>query len=1228
MKKLFLLTFGVFTVFFASAQNITWISTKSEQISLRPYQERRIIPNTYNTYRMDFGALRSKLNQAPMEMTMSNSTLLLDLPLPDGSLQSFEVFESPVAHQQLMAKYPTFKTFYVIGARDRTYWGRIDYTAHGFHASIDTPEGEVYIDPFATSMTDSYIVYYTKNYTPADMGQRLRCGVTHDVNSDETNHGIHQINPQAPIASARSGGEIVTLRKYRLAMGATGEFTARHGGTKAGALAEIVALTNRVNKKTIAEVAIRFELIPTTDSLIFIDKTKDPFPVGTIGAEVLSRSNLVINQIVGSATFDIGHIMTGNCSDVGGIAGGAACTAGKGSGVTCDSGAGTDNIAISIVCHEMSGHQFTASHTMSACGAGSDPTQVNSSSKIEPGSGSTIMSYDGGCGSDNITGQYFKPNGVYSIGSIGQILNHSRRGNANICANKTGTTNHDPVVTVQHQKKGLVIPRKTPFELTAKGTDSDNDVLKYSWEQSDEGAFLSLGLQNLYSNSFRVFDHVSSPTRTFPRMDNIVKNRTTKDELYPDTSRLYTFVCTARDNNPIAGGISMDTILFRSTHTAGPFLVTFPNAKQDSAIAGTAMLVKWNVANTDNKLVNCQRVNILLSIDGGYNYPTTLLKNTANDGEEYVILPKGLTSETARIRINAVDNIFFDISNQDFSIKSNNNDSYAIAFNSERTKYCLPDTAIFNIQSSALGTFAQNINLSVSGLPTGAIAKFDSESLAPNENTRLIVDLTKVTQQGIFELKLRAIAGTDTTYRTTKFTTTSIDFSTVSAVYPTAGTVAVSALPTFKWTPSPNADSYDVEIATNPSFASNSIIASANNLIVNELIALKQLDENTLYFWRIRAKNGCKAGLWSVAIPFHTVTQVCKDYKSTREYFITSSQAVTINSDLEIVDTGIINDVNVTSIKGTHTNFGELEIRLFSPSGKISLLSDKKCPYTGGTNLSLRYDDQAASINKCDKLLSSAIPFRPETPLSVFNDSDTKGTWRMQIKDLAPGEGGLFQEWGIRLCASTTVAPPSIVVNDTLRVRPTKGRFITDSLLLAKDDKANDNQLTYTLITLPQYGSVERWKEGILSIGATFTQAEIKQRNAIRYVHGNNSASNDFFLFIITDGEGGFVGTLRYNIVISDKAPITGAQDAEWSNSIAVFPNPVQNTLQVQFLDAVEHDTQLQLFNTNGQLVQDMQIMRGDASAKINTNDFTEGIYILKISNPRGFVTRRIVVTK
>jgi len=77
--------------------------------------------------------------------------------------------------------------------------------------------------------------------------------------------------------------------------------------------------------------------------------------------------------------------------------------------------------------------------------------------------------------------------------------------------------------------------------------------------------------------------------------------------------------------------------------------------------------VTWDVANTNLPPVQATDVRISLSFDGGHTYPYELAASTPNDGEETVLLPNAGTAH-ARVKVEAVGNVFFDVSNHDFVI--------------------------------------------------------------------------------------------------------------------------------------------------------------------------------------------------------------------------------------------------------------------------------------------------------------------------------------------------------------------------------------------------------------------------------------------------------------------------------------------------------------------------------------------------------------------------------
>jgi len=123
---------------------------------------------------------------------------------------------------------------------------------------------------------------------------------------------------------------------------------------------------------------------------------------------------------------------------------------------------------------------------------------------------------------------------------------------------------------------------------------------------------------------------------------------------------------TVRDNHSGGGGVAFDTTSLVVSGTAGPLRLTSPNTSVTWP-GGTVQAVNWAVGNTDIPPVDCGFVDIALSVDGGWNYPMVLAADTPNDGSQAVILPD-IATDRARIRVSCHGNVFFDISDHDFTL--------------------------------------------------------------------------------------------------------------------------------------------------------------------------------------------------------------------------------------------------------------------------------------------------------------------------------------------------------------------------------------------------------------------------------------------------------------------------------------------------------------------------------------------------------------------------------
>ncbi|CAN5607844.1 zinc-dependent metalloprotease family protein [soil metagenome] len=631
-----------------NAQNTTAYWNDIPSANIESNGRRVTIPEVYRSLTLNIADIQNVLKTAPSEKNVQAkySNVIISLPYPDGTYKRFSMVESPVMEQGLADQFPEIKTYAGQGIDDRSSNVRIDISpSNGFHAMIYAEEN-VYIDPYAMFDNYHYISYYKKDLKPKE---NFICELIQNENYKTTiDQGRFEV---------KSEGQ---LRTYRVVIAATGEYSAYYGGTVPQALAGIVTSLNRVDGVYENEFSVRMILVANDNLVIYTNSSTDPY-TNNNGSTMLGQNQTTCDNVIGSANYDIGHVFS---TGGGGVAFlGCVCQSGnKAKGVTGSGAPVGDAFDIDYVAHEM-GHQFGGNHSFNSvtsnCGGGNRAANA----AYEPGSASTIMGYAGICGADNLQ-PHSDP--YFHTKNLDEIIAYTSTGAGNNCPVVTVTGNHNPVVTVP--AGGFSIPLSTPFSLTGSATDADADPLKYCWEEYDLGPAGTVNAPTGNAPIFRSFNPVTTGTRIFPKVSDLVNNVHTNGELLPTYARSLSFRLTARDNKVGGGGVASSLISFNVVAAAGPFLVTSPN----TAVIWNSpypQTVTWNVAGTDASPVSCSNVNILLSTDGGLTFPITLISNTPNDGTESVNLPNQNTT-TARIKVESVGNIFFDISNANFTIST------------------------------------------------------------------------------------------------------------------------------------------------------------------------------------------------------------------------------------------------------------------------------------------------------------------------------------------------------------------------------------------------------------------------------------------------------------------------------------------------------------------------------------------------------------------------------
>jgi subtilisin-like proprotein convertase family protein len=1226
----------IFVVSLSAQNSRYWSDIESNQMVLPDDAVLENAPSTHRLLSLDFDKLKSDLAEAPMEFTNAarNRPVVITLPMPDGSYEEFEVVESPTMMPGLAARYPEIKSFYGTSSTLKGARTRFDYSPTGLVGSVEYEKNSIYFSPAATSQTEYYVCFYKKDMWLESDFPAPTCGVSGNPILDiddstlgnDDGHGHDHDHDHEPVES-RDLGEKVELRTYRMAITTTAEFSASHGNTLSSVMSAVNTAVNRLNLFFGGDCDVKFVLVDNTDDLFFFNTSTDPFNISSTSETQTSANQTLVNNVIGVGNYDVGHLFQqGICSTNSGstIAGQAAlssiCNNNKAIAITCFYSS-VMVVADATMTHEV-GHSFSAGHTWNACPP-AEP-QYSGASAYEPGSGSTILSYSGTCGGQNVND--FNTN-YYHAGSIAQITTFSQLGGANNCANVIEVDNNKPEITLPYED-GFFIPISTPFQLTGEATDEDGEDLTYCWEQYDLGPYGLMGEPVNDAPLFRSFPpSVNGATRIFPNIGAIANNQTPVNELLPDYNRNLTFRLTVRDNNMEAGGTVFEELKFKVSDSAGPFLVEYPNNAGEVIEAGKQEMITWDVANTDNAVVNCKVVNILLSVDGGLTYPYLLSCNTPNDGEEPIILPNVNTNQ-ARIKVEASDNVFFDISNNNFSIQEPNAPGFGVIACDQRQQICTPDFATVDISTTAFLGYDSLLTLDiVSGLPAGLTPEFSTNPVMPGENTALTFDMTNVDADGTFEMVLQATGpSADTFYQTLVFNIVYNDFSEMEMLTPADGATSQELGPEFSWVDIPHADTYEFQIATSPTFTEDVMIESVTGLTEPDYTLTVGLVDNTIYFWRIRPTNECGKSEYLVPFAFSTFSTTCEDYLYDDGIVnIGAGINATATSTISISENGIISDVNVVNIKGEYNAVPDLEMTLKSPAGTEVLLFGDICGNTSIYHVGL--DDENPIPIGTDCPPTNGIAYNPFEPLSNFDGENTQGTWELNIDILTNlGDGGFLDTWGLEFCASFEPNGPFLVNNNMAGVQPMSNRRISTSDLLVEDVDNPSYELEYTLLSVPAHGYLTLDGE-TLEVGDSFDQANIDWAD-FRYFHTDPTqvgGDMDEFYFIVEDGTGGWLGTPKFTIVVDETV---ATEDIDLSTTVDLFPNPARDQINVSFAQQLNGNITLSIIDMQGRLLNTQKEQNLHGNLTIDTNDLIDGIYFMTIQTEGAIFTKKFAVQR
>ncbi|MGI9550932.1 MAG: reprolysin-like metallopeptidase [Aurantibacter sp.] len=1227
----------LFLSFCGSAQSNYWHSTNARKASVDDQMKRLEVRQglLFSLGEEDF--LNALENLSPNQ---KNSKTIY-FPDDKGKLVGFKVKETPVMAAELSAKYPLIRSYSgsaVSNAADKI---RFSVSHNGVQAMIVHGDGKN--NTFMQKVgEDQYVIYNRNSFQKKDID--FICHTTAKVENGLLGSTLKPVDDQ-------------TLRKFRLAVSATGEYTQYHGGTVADALAAINATVTRINEVFEKDLGVTLELVPNNDQLIFTDAAKDPYD-GNLNNQVQD----VITNSIGAANYDIGHLF--HMDQANGNAGfvGAVCIDNrKGSAFSSHPDPMGDFFDLDYVAHEM-GHQFGANHTWSF---ESEGTAV----QAEPGSGTTIMGYAGIAGDDNVA---LNGEDYFHYLSIEQIADYLKTVN---CAEEIPLTNNPPVIV---PTGNFTIPKSTAFVLTGNASDADaGDVITYAWEQIDNGIVsqATFGPTNPTGANFRSLRPTVDSVRYFPKLSSVITGNLTQVdpplnsawETVSDVEREMNFALTVRDNAVGGGQVEADLVAVSVVNSAGPFTVT-SQSTAETYIAGAVQQIIWDVADTNLAPVNAQTVDILLSIDGGVSFPTALATNVPNDGEHQVVVP-GTPTTRARLMIKASDNIFFAVNSTDFTITES---EVVLNFSELEFDVCQPDSLATSFDYEAYLGFNEEVTFSIFSAPTNLIVSFTPPTATVDTAVDLVISNTENVPEGNHQVVVLATSASISKMVALDLNIFDSAFTDVVLTAPTDGLMDASVSTALQWEVDPAYTSYGLEIATDAAFTNivDSITLSSSSYVP------QNLQNETTYFWRVKPINTCGEGAFSAAFNFTTIEFNCSNKAAGGlPLEISAVGTPTITSKIAFFEDLALADLDV-NLEIDHTFVSDLVVSLTSPSGTTVVLLSSSCGDLQNVNATF---DDAANDFVCggDPAIGGTV--KPLGSLSSFNGESILGEWTLQIVDNAASDGGALNAFSLDVCiegqfrpdddndgvfddgddlclgtpAGTTVnssgCPVSIfpVDNFSLTLQSESCRSSNDGMVEINTAMSLDYEITAVGVGLNR---TENFTD-------TYTLSDLSSGTysiCITATDGTSTYQEHCFDAVITEPEALGVGsktapdgmsvllTLQgaesYNIELNGKLvrtslseisldfkhgintlkvftdlPCQGIHEEVFFNSSdpIVFPNPTANHVKV-FLGVVENEVKVEIFSEEGRFVRSENHTAVTSEIEIDLTGLPSGIYYIK----------------
>lgn len=394
------------------------------------------------------------------------------------------------------------------------------------------------------------------------------------------------------------------------------------------------------------------------------------------------------------------------------------------------------------------------------------------------------------------------------------------------------------------------------------------------------------------------------------------------------------------------------------------------------------------VRNGDNNVDTVENIKIDAPAAGLYTITVTHKSNLQGGPQPFSLVVTGVTSA--------------------FSLTSTSND--LIVCSSSNAAYT------FNYKQTGAGT----TNFSATGLPSGASATFNNNSLSANGSVTMTISNLSGVTPGVYNVGIVGNNGSETEIRYKKLTIYSATLAPVTLTSPANNIDDLPSTVSLSWNENFNIETYRLQVATDAAF--NSIFMTADLTVTNR--TLYNLASNTKYYWRVIPINRCGQGIANNAPVFNFstgnltcgITFTATDFSNN---FIDTVAGSSASVPVTVTGGHTIGDLNI-NLNLTHTWLGDIVVSLEGPAAIGSptfVLFNTNCGEFDDINCTI--DDSGMPLVCGTTFPSISGTIKPLENLSALNNLSADGVWTLKVDDLNDGDGGTINSFSLDICSLT-----------------------------------------------------------------------------------------------------------------------------------------------------------------------------------------------------------------